>query len=151
MHVHVRVRAPKVEERFMPYSYPISVVVGSAGATIVATDGFEFVIPEDALSRDTTITIAAPVTATNVSTLTEVSRAWTIGPLGTTFDIDATVFIPYFSSYESQRGSIYVYMADSVTEPDPAGWTQTPRDTSKSAKMGGTISSIQCAMAAIPQ
>lgn len=133
----------------MPYSYPISVVVGSAGATILATDGFELVIPANALSSNVTITVAAPVTAQSVSGLTNVSRGWSIGPVGTSFSIDATVFIPYFTSYESQRRNIKVYMADTVTEPDPSGWVPAPQDLSQSGKMGGTISQIQCAMACI--
>ena len=134
----------------MSYSYPISVVVGTAGADIVATDGFELVIPANAFRGDVTVTIAAPVTATTVSGLTNVSRAWAIGPVDQAFAVSATVFVPYFSSYESRRSSIKDYMCDTVGNPDPGGWVPAPQDMSKSGKMGGTISKIQCVMACIP-
>lgn len=134
----------------MSYSYPISVQVGSAGATIDGEDGLRIVIPANALSSTITLTVAAPITAPTVSGLTAVSRSYAIGPVRTTFARTATVFIPYFSAYESRRSSILVYMGNTPDDPDPGGWTPAPQDLTIAGKMGGNIDSIQCAMAAIP-
>lgn len=133
----------------MPYTYPVSVVVGTAGATIDCEDGFTLVIRENALSGNTTITIAAPVTAPDVSTLDEVSRAYAIGPLGTQLAVDAVYFVPYFTGSEPDRLNIEVFVGDVVSSNDPTGWTPTPQDLSVAGSMGGTVSVLRNAMAAI--
>lgn len=101
------------------------------------------------MSSSTTITVAAPVTAPNLHGLTVVSRSYAIGPVGTALARSATVYVPYFSNYESKRSSIYVYMADMAGEPDPSGWVPTPQELGESGEMGGTIGTIQRALAAI--
>lgn len=133
----------------MSYSYPISVVVGSAGATIEGEDGFKLVIPQYALSQNTTITIAEPIVAPELRGKTMVSRSYGIGPDGLALDRDATIFVPYFSEYESQRSSIVVYLAISPSEPDPGGWDPTPQNFSESGMMGGTTATLHSALAAI--
>ncbi|MBI5608366.1 MAG: hypothetical protein HY902_05755 [Deltaproteobacteria bacterium] len=133
----------------MPYSYPISVVVGTAGATIVGEDGFKLIIPQNALTQNTTITIAAPITAPSLRGMTMVSRSYGIGPDGLSLAHDATIYVPYFSQYESQRSSIVVYLASDPSEPDPTGWVPTPQDFGESGKMGGTTSHLHSALAAI--
>lgn len=133
----------------MSYSYPISVVVGRAGATIEGEDGFKLVIPQYALSQDTTITIAEPIVAPDLRGKTMVSRSYGIGPDGTVLERAAIIFVPYFSAYESQRSSIVVSLAVSPSEPDPTGWVPTPQDLSESGKMGGTTATLHSALAAI--
>lgn len=133
----------------MPYSYPISVVVGPAGATIEGTDGFKLVIPANALSQNTTITIAAPVTAPSLRGKTMVSRSYGIGPDNLALARAATIFVPYFSQYEPQRSSIVVYLASDPTEPDPSGWQPTPQVLTEAGKMGGATNRLHSALAAI--
>jgi hypothetical protein len=133
----------------MPYSYPISVVVGPAGATIEGTDGFKLVIPPNALSRLVTIHIAAPVTAPDVAGLTEVSRSYGITPDGLVLARPATVFVPYFPAYEAQRASIVVRLAASPLEPSPTEWVPSPQVLTEAGKMGGATSTLHSAMAAI--
>lgn len=133
----------------MPLSYPISVVVGPAGATIEGTDGFKLVIPPNALASNTTITIDAPVTAPALRGKTMVSRSYGIGPDNLALARDATIFVPYFSQYEPQRSSIVVYLASSPTQPDITGWVPTPQVLTEAGKMGGSTSRLHSALAAI--
>jgi hypothetical protein len=127
-------------------SYPITQTIGSAGGTITGSDGFQYVVPANAFSTNTSVTVDQ-TTAPTLSGVTVVSRVYIIRTIGTTLARDATAFVPYDSAYESQRSSISVYRCDDPTEPNPNGWTVTTRDASQSGLMGGVLSAQTCVIA----
>ncbi len=133
----------------MPYSYPISVSVTTAGATIEGDDGFILIIPADALTTTTTITVAEPVAPPAPDGMTMVSRVYAIGPLNTVLERDATAYVPYDSAYEAQRAGMQVYLAQTVSCPDPWGWIPSPQDLSEAGLLGGAFRTLQCVAVAI--
>lgn len=120
-------------------SYPITQTITSAGGTITGSDGFQYVVPANAFSTSTSVTVDVASTPA-LSGKTVVSRVYVIRTIGTTLARTATAYVPYDSAYESQRGSISVYRCDDPTEPNPNGWTVCTRNASQNGLIGGELS-----------
>lgn len=117
--------------------YPFTAYVTQTGDELVGPDNFAIVIPQNAFSGRTSITVSAP--QWNIGAPREQASDGYKVEASATPARNCTVYVPYLSRYEQYRGSLVVYLSENwVSECDPGVWQPTPRVADRQGLMGGS-------------